>query len=316
MLAPQPFYQERGTPIAVRLALEVLAKRPETEMTVLTYDEGKKILIPRVQQERSFLPQFLRPIRPGISWQKLVADIFFLFRTFSLLVGRRKEQFDLIHAVEESVFIAYIAKLIFGIPYIYDMDSSLSLQVSERWKWSRLITPFMRLCERIVIRRAVAVVPVCDALAKIAFGHGARDLEILHDISLLDFEEAIPQPLSLREECQVPLHLPLAVYVGNLEPYQGIDLLLESIALHRLDGKGSVIVIGGTEEHISFYRQKADSLGIASSVSFTGPKPVTQLPTILNEADILLSPRTQGNNTPMKIYSYLHSGKAILATRL
>ncbi|MCP3851694.1 MAG: glycosyltransferase family 4 protein, partial [Gammaproteobacteria bacterium] len=36
----------------------------------------------------------------------------------------------------------------------------------------------------------------------------------------------------------------------------------------------------------------------------------------LKQADILVSPRTQGNNTPMKIYSYLGSGKAVLATRL
>ncbi|MEY3262161.1 MAG: hypothetical protein RLZZ620_1212 [Pseudomonadota bacterium] len=33
-------------------------------------------------------------------------------------------------------------------------------------------------------------------------------------------------------------------------------------------------------------------------------------------ADIVVSPRVKGNNTPMKIYSYLHSGKALLATDL
>jgi glycosyltransferase involved in cell wall biosynthesis len=32
------------------------------------------------------------------------------------------------------------------------------------------------------------------------------------------------------------------------------------------------------------------------------------------EADILVSPRIQGVNTPMKIYSYLQAGKPILAT--
>ena len=34
------------------------------------------------------------------------------------------------------------------------------------------------------------------------------------------------------------------------------------------------------------------------------------------QADILLSPRTKGENTPMKIYSYLDSGKPVLATRI
>lgn len=35
----------------------------------------------------------------------------------------------------------------------------------------------------------------------------------------------------------------------------------------------------------------------------------------LKQADILVSRRTQENNTPMKIYSYLNSGKAVLVTR-
>ena len=34
------------------------------------------------------------------------------------------------------------------------------------------------------------------------------------------------------------------------------------------------------------------------------------------QADVLVSPRTKGANTPMKVYSYLDSGVAVLATRL
>jgi glycosyltransferase involved in cell wall biosynthesis len=36
----------------------------------------------------------------------------------------------------------------------------------------------------------------------------------------------------------------------------------------------------------------------------------------LREADILVSPRIKGSNTPMKIYSYLDSGKPVIATNL
>ena len=37
---------------------------------------------------------------------------------------------------------------------------------------------------------------------------------------------------------------------------------------------------------------------------------------LMADADILVSPRVHGTNTPMKIYSYMASGKAILATDL
>jgi glycosyltransferase involved in cell wall biosynthesis len=51
-------------------------------------------------------------------------------------------------------------------------------------------------------------------------------------------------------------------------------------------------------------------------VHFLGPKPVACLAGYLAQADVLVSPRVQGKNTPMKLYSYLHSGKATLATDL
>jgi glycosyltransferase involved in cell wall biosynthesis len=40
------------------------------------------------------------------------------------------------------------------------------------------------------------------------------------------------------------------------------------------------------------------------------------LPAYLEQADILLSPRTLGQNTPMKVYSYMAAGKAIVATAI
>jgi glycosyltransferase involved in cell wall biosynthesis len=60
----------------------------------------------------------------------------------------------------------------------------------------------------------------------------------------------------------------------------------------------------------------AAGLGIASRVHFLGPRPVQELAALLRQADVLVSPRLKGLNTPMKIYSYLDSGTAVLATRL
>ncbi len=57
-------------------------------------------------------------------------------------------------------------------------------------------------------------------------------------------------------------------------------------------------------------------MGIASHVYFCGSRPLQELGHYLNQANILLTPRIQGNNTPMKLYSYLGSGKAVLATDL
>lgn len=109
----------------------------------------------------------------------------------------------------------------------------------------------------------------------------------------------------------------MLMYVGNLEPYQGIDLLLESFALTlKQTEKADLVIIGGQVSDIRRYQKKAHHLGIQRKVHFCGPRPLERLGEYLSEADILVSPRITGNNTPMKLYSYLHSGTAILATDL
>jgi glycosyltransferase involved in cell wall biosynthesis len=51
-------------------------------------------------------------------------------------------------------------------------------------------------------------------------------------------------------------------------------------------------------------------------VLFTGQRPVGDVPAYLDAADALVSPRSIGTNTPLKIYQYLRSGRPIVATRL
>jgi len=48
---------------------------------------------------------------------------------------------------------------------------------------------------------------------------------------------------------------------------------------------------------------------------FTGFAQPEVIPAFVNMADVLVSPRLKGNNSPLKIYSYLRSGKPIVATR-
>ncbi|MBN1676183.1 MAG: glycosyltransferase family 4 protein [Kiritimatiellae bacterium] len=107
------------------------------------------------------------------------------------------------------------------------------------------------------------------------------------------------------------------MYVGNLESYQGIDLLLDAFArLLAKTGRAKLVIVGGISRHIRRYEARVDALGIAKKVYFLGPKSADLLGSLTADADVLVSPRTKGGNTPMKIYSYLHSGKPVLATDL
>jgi glycosyltransferase involved in cell wall biosynthesis len=309
LLAPQPFFEDRGTPIAVDLVLRVLSEKGH-EVHVLTYHEGSDRSYPGITIHRIPRLPFIRNIRPGFSWKKVICDIFLSFQALYLLIAKRPH---VVHALEETSLLAWFFRLVFRIPYVYDMDSSIADQLVEKHPSLARFLGIFRWFERRAVRGAEVVVPVCPALAEIARRYGPKQVVLLPDISLItDQFELSSASEELRGVPRVRF-----MYVGNLERYQGIDLVLEAISMGAGNGcRMYLAVIGGTGPLIDSYRKKCGALGIKDQVKFLGPKPVATLGTWLEQADVLLSPRTKGVNTPMKIYSYLDSGKPLLATRL
>jgi len=310
VLAPQPFFQNRGTPIAVKVLCQVLAKHGHC-ITLLSYHEGEDIALANVEHIR--IPEIpgIKGVRPGFSWKKVVCDMVMGAKCLFLL---RELKVDVIHAVEESAFMAAAFRLLFGLPYIYDMDSSLSNQITTKFRVLQPFKPLLDALERAAIRGSVGVIAVCRSLEETVRQQGGQGKVLrLEDFSLL--EESTEPAEDLR--ASLGLKGPVVMYVGNLESYQGIDLLLESVRLAVAEVADiELVFVGGSSEGISHYRHRADELNISNRAHFIGERPMTQLRALLNQADILVSPRITGGNTPMKIYSYLASGKPLLATRL
>jgi glycosyltransferase involved in cell wall biosynthesis len=311
LLAPHPFYQARGTPIAVKAVLEFLSERGHS-VDVLTYSEGADVEISNCKVYRTLRVPGLRNIRAGFSFKKVVSDVLMVAACFGMM---RRTRYDLIHAVEESAFIASGMRTLSGVPYIYDMDSSLAEQMVETYPSLRLFTPAFRHMEAVAVRRSIGVLTVCAALEDIALGHDpGKPVGRVEDTTLLPAGEPAGRDGRLLPGTDGG---PVAMYVGNLESYQGIDLLLEGFR-HTLSTvpEAKLVIVGGREVDIVRYRARAERLGMVSSVVFMGPRPIQLLPGLLQQADVLVSPRLKGLNTPMKIYSYLDSGSAVLATRL
>ena len=310
VVAPQPFFQNRGTPIAVRLLVEELA-RLGYEVHLLVFHEGEEVALSGVRLHRIANIPGIKNIPPSLSSKKIICDIFMLFKVFGLI---RRHRFTLVHAVEEAAFMALAAKVVFATPYVYDMDSSLAQQIVEKFSFFKPLGPVLRFFEGLAIKGSCGVVAVCRALEEIALAYDRKKPVVrLEDISLLDDGACAGEDLRQGHPCIGPLML----YVGNLEKYQGIDLLLQSFQLALNRGcRAQVVIIGGTPESIAAYKKYAEELQVAEFTTFCGPRPVELLGHYLSQADILLSPRIQGNNTPMKLYSYLDSGKPVLATNL
>ncbi len=314
LMAPQPFFQHRGTPIAVRMLAEVLGQNGH-DVQMLVFHEGEDVVMENVTVHRIPAIPGLNNIPPGFSVKKLLCDLLLWGKSISL---HMRVKFDCVHAVEESVFMALCNNWIFRVPYIYDLDSYLSDQLIHKLHWLSPFQSCFQWLERRAIHGSVGVVAVCQALVDIAVDCAPdKPVLLLQDISLIqDCDDR--QQEDIRKSVAGGLSEKIILYVGNMEGYQGIDLLMHGFAAlaDSVRAKSALSMIGGTETHIQKYKHLAKQLGVAERVFFLGPRPVTELGCYLSQADILVSPRTEGENTPMKIYSYMDSGKAIVATKI
>lgn len=181
VLAPQPFLEERGTPIAVDLIVRSLGERGHT-VSLLTYHLGRDVHYAGMTLHRIPRIPFIRRVRPGFSMAKVICDLAMWVKAWSLV---RRERPDVVHAVEESVFIAWWLQITKGIPYIYDMDSSLPDQLVDSLPLLRPARPLMMRLLQPVVCAAMMVTPVCEALAKSVESFGPQRVVVLRDVSLL-----------------------------------------------------------------------------------------------------------------------------------
>ena len=317
VLAPHPFFQARGTPLAVKTVLEFLSGRGH-QVDVLTFHEGEDVAIPNCRIHRIARPLWVRNVRPGFSTKKVICDVFMFAKCLRMMRGT---QYDLIHAVEEGAFIAAAMRGINGTPYVYDMDSSLAEQLVETYPMLQFAFSTLRRFEALAVRQSLGVLTVCAALEDVAQGHApGKTIGRVEDTTLLPpagTHSSNGQPADPLASLGVKPESLVAMYVGNLERYQGIDLLLDGFqhTLARVP-TAHLVIVGGLKEDVNRYRGQANHLGIGEQVHFLGPRPISALAALLRRADVLVSPRLKGLNTPMKIYSYLDSGTAVLATRL
>ena len=131
-------------------------------------------------------------------------------------------------------------------------------------------------------------------------------------------DEATPDAAAaVRRRLGLDEHTPLVLYTGTFEAYQGLDLLFAAMAIvsaSRPDAR--LLLAGGKPDQVAAARGQAQAAGIGDVTVFAGERPASEIPAYLLASDVLVSPRSRGTNTPLKIYQYLRSGKPIVATRL
>lgn len=317
VIAPQPFFQPRGTPLSAYYRALVMAEMG-VEADLLTYGEGEDVTIPGLRIVRIPRFPFLGPVRIGPSLLKLFLDVFIAIWATGLLLRHR---YDFVHAHEEGVFIATLLKPLFRFPLVYDMHSSLPEQLSNfRFTRSRLLIRLFEKLEAWSLRSADAVITISPGLAEYAISRMPdTGKHILIENSIFD-------PIELRDrapdpEPQLDLSIfdgrPVVAYAGNFEVYQGIELLLAAFP-EVLRGRPDafLLLIGGTPRQVEQSGELARRLGVDEACHFTGIVSHDSARGLLKRSAVVTSPSTVGRNAPLKIYELLTIGVPLVATRV
>jgi len=310
IVAPQPFYEDRGTPIATRQLATALVTLG-FKVHLLAYPIGTDQDIAGVSIIRSPNPLGFRSVRVGFSARKLVLDLGMLVTLRRLL---RTHRYAAVHAVEEMTFAA-VALRDRASPCVYDMQSSLPDQLRSHsfFRWG----PVQRLCrhlERSLVTSADAI--VCSA----GLRDHVRSLDPgAHVTEMIYMSAAAPQhpadSVLLRGQLGIPRDARVVLYSGTFEPYQGLDLLAAAMpAVSEAHPEVVFVMVGATGRPLLETEPRLRALADAGRLHVLPRQERALIPSFLAMADVLVSSRSYGDNVPLKIFDYMAAGKPIVAT--
>jgi glycosyltransferase involved in cell wall biosynthesis len=316
MIAPEPFFEPRGTPFSEFHRIRALTALGHT-VDLVTYPFGQDVAMPGLRIFRSLKPPFLKGVKIGPSFAKIPLDALL---TLTALRRAMAGGYHAVHSHEEAGLIGVVLSALLRVPHLYDMHSSLPQQLTNfAFSRSSIVRRAFQAVERVMIRRSRVVIVICPSLEDTvrAIDRSAQVVLIENAPGSAEESATEAQAARLRSSFGLSPTTPVVLYTGTFEAYQGLDLLFEAAALvRRRRPDARLLLAGGKPDQIERAKAQAAAAGIADVAIFAGERPASEIPAYLLACDVLVSPRSKGTNTPLKIYQYLRSGKPIVATRL
>ena len=311
MVAPQPFFSARGTPFSVLHRIRALIEHGHN-VDLVTYGYGEDIQLEGLTIYRCAKLPFIDKVKIGPSIPKIFLDALLYFTTRKLL---KTNSYDVFHSHEEAAFFALSFGKKLNMPHLYDMHSSLPQQLSNFKAYNiGFIRKIFESLEHKVLTSCDAVITICDDLGKIVdAGYPDKPHRMIENIGE-DRKVFRTNDVDWKSKLAIGDQTVL-LYTGTFEAYQGIDLLLQSMPIVLQNKPNTIaLLVGGREDQVQTYQAMCEDLNIAENVVFTGTVHPENIPNLIDLSSIIVSPRSRGTNTPLKIYNYLRTSKPLVAT--
>ena len=298
-IAPQPFFEWRGSPIRVGFNTQALAELGYA-VELLTLPIGEKKKIPGVHINR--VPNIfgLKKISIGPSFSKVLFDFLLLFKGVRLV---SKNSYDIIHCEDsEAALMGIILKTVFKKPTIVNFHNRLSDNL--RLHNCNALIGLGELVEHLLYSKSDSIIANSEELMQLLEKkHNVNDVTVV-----LDHIAA--------NECEPNLSLPdsYVAYAGTSAPYQGVPLLLTAFRRVIKEFPDLKLVLIG--EMSADVKKMAYDLGVNNNTTISGTLKIEETNYVLKRSLFNVIPRINGVQPGMKALHYLANGTPILATNL
>ncbi|MBI2975728.1 MAG: glycosyltransferase family 4 protein [Chloroflexi bacterium] len=205
-----------------------------------------------------------------------------------------------------------------GVPLVLEVNGDMVDEYGQKGiHLSRLQWVFIHVISRLMFASASHIVSVGEKLTeKLVSRWHARPDKISLIVNGTDYDlfaaprdaDAVRTRFGLRA-------MPTVVYVGGFFQWHGLDMLLQAVHDLQAHGVDAQLVLIGDGPERERMGGRAAALGLGERVVFTGLITQAAVADILAVADIAAAPyQNWTETTGMKIFDYMASGKAIVAT--
>lgn len=319
MIAPTPFFSDRGC--HVRILEEIYAlKEQDITVDLFTYHLGRDI--EGVHTIRTIKIPWYNKKSPGPSYHKLYLDVF-LFVTCLFKLFKSKNRPVVLHGhLHEGAFIAIFLKIFIKVPVIFDVQGSLvdELQSHKFIKKGKLLYKLFYSLESFIYKKSdhliVSSKNTAD-LIKSNFNVSKDKVTVIMDgvnNKYLSMDTSGNEKIELLRKMGIPGGKTIIGYLGALNVYQGIEILLDIIKkisltseIHQLH----FLIMG--YPNVEKYKTLAKELNIEGYVTFTGKVAYEKINSLLSIVDIAVTPKISLTEANGKVINYMTMGLPIVA---
>ncbi len=309
MLSPTMFFADYGA--HVRILEETLTlQRRGHRVTILAYPNGRDI--EGIEVRRCWGVPFNYRVIVGSSRHKIYLDLLLAAMSVWYVIRHKP---DIIHAhLHEGGLIGWVLSKLTGAPLVFDFQGSLTAEMLDH-NFLKPQSPFCRFLQWLErhIDHAADVVLTSSLhgaeLLKEKFGVPATRIDPTPDCVNANIfgpdQFSAEEKQQLKRTLGLPLDKKVIVYLGVLTAYQGIDKLLESLALLSQTREEDFHLLLMGYPGVARYQAMAQELGVAPYVTFTDKIPYDQAPRYLALGDIATAPKMSATEGSGKILNYM-----------